>query len=202
MSADGETFRPCCPPRYESSGKREADFYPTPGWCVGALLQHAPPPERYEVVEPSAGEGHIVRAYHALTGRRVRLAVELREECREALVHSPTDVIWIEDWLRCADRATEPDTAIIGNPPFTLAIEFARACVESRAGYVALLLPLTFLASAERHRFHREHPVAQLVVLSKRPSFTGDSKTDCAEYSWFVWGDVPRGISWALPGEA
>jgi hypothetical protein len=34
MSDAGATFRPCCPPVYEASGKREADYYPTPAWCV------------------------------------------------------------------------------------------------------------------------------------------------------------------------
>lgn len=32
-----------------------------------------------------------------------------------------------------------------------------------------------------------EFPVDHLVVLSKRPSFTGDGKTDGTGYAWFIW---------------
>lgn len=193
------TFQLTCPPRYRANGKSAGDYYPTPAWCVEALLYHCPPRRGLTIVEPSAGEGHIVRACAAM-GRTVSLAVELREECREALQASPCGEVLIGDWLRLAHLVTG-EQAIVGNPPFTLALEFARACVESEAAYVALLLPLGFLASAERASFHRVHPVARLVVLSRRPSFTVDGKTDSTDYAWFVWGDVAKGIEWALPGE-
>lgn len=199
MGDEGSVFRLVCPPQYDARGGRPCDYYPTPSWCVEALLRRCPPPAGLSIVEPSAGEGAIVRACTAM-GRPVALAVELREECRPALMALPIGEVLIGDWLRLAHVVGDCH-AIVGNPPYTIAESFARACLTSRAPYVALLLPLGFLASAERAPFWAAHPVVRMIVLSRRPSFTGDGKTDSTDYAWMIWGDMERGIEWALLGE-
>ena len=82
-----------------------------------------------------------------------------------------------------------------GNPPFSAAEEHVRHAMRiSRVG-VGFLLRLAFLESAKRRAFWREHPPAEVHVLSERPSFTGGG-TDNAAYGWFVWR---RGFS-GTPG--
>lgn len=75
---------------------------------------------------------------------------------------------------------------IVGNPPFTGAEAHVRMALREASVGVAFLLRLAFLESAARIPFWREHPAADVHVLSRRPSFTG-SGTDSAAYGWFVW---------------
>ena len=85
-----------------------------------------------------------------------------------------------EDW-------PEPNL-IIGNPPYSLAIEFVKRSLDLtrvQRGTVALLLRLNWLEGQARAQFHQEHP-ADVYVLPRRPSFTG-SGTDATAYGWFVW---------------
>jgi hypothetical protein len=79
----------------------------------------------------------------------------------------------------------------IGNPPYSLAQEFAeRAIGCSRV--VAFLLRLNFLGSQKRAAWLRKH-TPSVYVLPRRPSFTDDNKTDACEYAWFLWGDDQSG---------
>lgn len=54
-------------------------------------------------------------------------------------------------------------------------------------GVLIFLLRTAFLESKSRYEFWQENPLNDLYVLSKRPSFTGDGKSDATSYSWFVW---------------
>lgn len=177
-------FRLTHPPKYRSNGQREADYYPTPAWCTRLLLTSYPPPWKHLVVEPSAGEGHIV-AELLREGYPVQ-AIELREECRAELLARGVEPR-IADWFDVCREPWIEHASIVGNPPFSLALEFARSCLASGADYVALLLRLGFLASQERRPFNLAHPPTMLLPLAKRPSFTGDGATDSQEYAWFVW---------------
>ena len=77
------------------------------------------------------------------------------------------------------------------NPPYRKAAEFIRQAIgeRSRGGKVAALLRLNFLGSS-RKRIDLVGPgscLRSVLVLSRRPSFTGDGRTDACEYAWFVW---------------
>jgi hypothetical protein len=65
----------------------------------------------------------------------------------------------------------------ITNPPYSLAFEFVQRMTQDARVAVALL-PLTFLGSAKRQKWLREHP-PNLYVLSDRPSFCNSFK--CAQ---------------------
>jgi hypothetical protein len=181
------------------SKRSEADFYPTPEWCVHALLNAWTPPKYGRWLEPCAGDGAIIKAVTSFYQDRYELlpaweAVELRGECsddldRHALILSsqcPANFLQL-------DPAPGRYSVIITNPPYNLALEFIKHSLKF-TDRVAMLLRLNFLASQSRREFHRRHP-ADVYVLSKRPSFTG-SKTDSCEYAWFVWGD--GGGKWRL----
>ena len=71
------------------------------------------------------------------------------------------------------------------------------AIKNARKG-VAFLLRLGFLASVQRAEFWKQNPPTRVIVLSKRPSFTGDGKTDRSEYAFFVWekGAERKPVEW------
>lgn len=88
-------------------------------------------------------------------------------------------------------RALPACDAIVTNPPYKLALECMQACVASEAPVVAMLLRTNILESRKRAAFWRKHAPSALYALSKRPSFTGNGKTDGTGYAWFVWDRRP-----------
>lgn len=164
-----------------------ADFYATPAWCVRRFLERCTLP-RGRWLEPTAGEGHLLRAVASVRPALDWTAVELRPECAP-LLDATGARVRVGNFLS-ADRewlglhgAEEFDVAI-GNPPFRYALE----CIEAArrvARITAMLLRLDFLESDERAEFLRAW-TPDVYVLPDRPSFTGEG-TDSTAYGWFVW---------------
>jgi hypothetical protein len=173
------------------------DFFRTPAACVDLILPFLP--TAGSVLEPCAGDGAIVAALRA-RGVDCVDAIEIDED-RAAKVRA------IGGDVLCSD-ALGPEAAgiwqaahglILTNPPFSLAMEFVELALASQRphrGTSAFLLRLSWLASSKRAAFHRENP-SDVYVLSRRPSFTGDGKSDSTDYAFFVWGPGPRG-RWAI----
>jgi hypothetical protein len=90
-------------------------------------------------------------------------------------------------------RDTDMHACILTNPPFSLAMEFVEHALN-QAPEAFMLLRLNFLASAKRKEFWKRHEPDALFVLSSRPSFTENGKTDATDYAWFYWGRVWKGI--------
>lgn len=74
----------------------------------------------------------------------------------------------------------------------------AEACVRRGLrsiygdGAVVMLLRLAFLEGQARGRgLWREHPPTRVRVLTRRPSFTGNGKTDATAYAVFEWAAEP-----------
>jgi len=177
------------------------DFYRTPAWCVEALLEHE---HLMPVVyDPACGDGAILEvlqsSFHTVHGLELDASTAL-------LASQALDTpIAVGDYL-------DPDVVhpfrsdVVMNPPYKLAAEFVRAALqrsEPRAK-VCALLRLGFLGSS-RKRIDLVGPgscLKSVYVLAKRPSFTGDSRTDASSYAWFVWqaGYVgPSTVSVVLP---
>ena len=55
-----------------------------------------------------------------------------------------------------------------------------------------MLLRTAFLESQKRYDFWQQHPVNKLYVLSKRPSFLQNGKSDATSYSWFIWDNSDK----------
>ena len=164
----------------------QEDFYVTPAWCVDRLLEVWHPTERGTWLEPAAGNGAIIRAAKALRPDVYWAAVEVREEERAALAATGATV-QIGDFLEAAPISDV--SAVIGNPPFAMAMEFVqRALAVYPNARVAFLLRLNFAGSEERGAFMRRFPPT-VYVLPNRPAFA-NGKTDSCEYAWFAW---PRG---------
>jgi hypothetical protein len=164
------------------------DYYPTPPWCTQLLLEHYPPPTKY-IVEPSAGDGAIVREIKRWKDVAV-CGIEIQERFEEPL-RKCCDFVHMGDFFHHAKHAGNPiNTSYIGNPPYSLALQFIKEAMRLGVRYIAMLLRMDFLGSKERARFHNEHPLTQLRVLGKRPAFKGTGATDVYNYAWFIWDKI------------
>lgn len=169
------------------------DRYYTPRAAAQELLREIGPlltETTYGVVvDPAAGRGALLDAvalelpnYTA----QERIGYEIDHEAAAYMRKHPHNVIE-GDYL---SLTSGPEVAFyISNPPFSLAQEFVTKMLDERGPYtiVACLLRLGFLASAKRAAWWQEYHPPALRILSKRPSFTGDGKTDATDYAWMVW---------------
>lgn len=166
----------------------ESDFYATPIECVNEILDALPELGKHLfILEPSAGNGNIIKALRARGVSAVDIeAVEIRESERENLLKL-ADTVRIDDFLTSDTEYLEYDL-IIGNPPYSLAQEFVDKCLGLLApgGKLVFLLRTAFLESKKRFKWWQDKLPSGLYTLHNRPSFTGKG-TDATSYSWFVW---------------
>lgn len=169
----------------------DGDFFETPAWVTRAIVPLLPASDT--VFDPCAGKGALLRALPHIDRQGLELNAEraafacsddggaLNVICADALVC---------DW-------NHPHLVVM-NPPFSKAQEFVEAALDrvERGGAVFALLRLGFVAGLRRVAFHRSNP-ADVYVLPRRPSFTGDGKTDGSEYAWFAFGPG-RGGRWSV----
>lgn len=169
------------------------DFYPTPESSTRNFLsKHILHTNRYDVLEPCAGNGSISKIVKELYPMIDLDQIEIREEERKNLQQYGN--VFIEDFLTFVP--TKSYDVIITNPPFSLAQEFLEKCFEiaDENTEIIMLLRLAFLESQKRHKFWQKYPVNQLYILSERPSFTGKG-TDATAYAWFVWNNKAKNIN-------
>ena len=166
--------------------RKESDFYATPINCVENILKNINL-NKYgnKLLEPSAGNGNIVNVLKKYYNKNIT-SCELRKEEINNLQNISDEVI-IDDFL-IHDFKDQKFDIIIGNPPYSLAIEFVKKCLNllEDKGVLIFLLRTAFLESKSRYEFWQQNPLSGLYTLSKRPSFTGHG-TDATSYSWFVW---------------
>lgn len=139
------------------------DTYETPEWAVKALLEIVPIEASWKYLEPCRASGRIYN--HLPIG-------SAWGEVREGIDYLTTDYPHVD--------------VVITNPPYSLAQEFVDKALKE-ADVVIMLLRLGFLESMKRYEWWKNNPLDHLVTLSKRPSFTGDGKTDGAGYAWYIW---------------
>lgn len=160
--------------------RRPDDYYATPSWCVDRLLEAVQLPSG-PWLEPSAGEGHIVRAVNQFRSDVEWTAVELSPDRARTL---PTSVV-----TRTGDfLALDVDDGFVvafSNPPFSIWQKVVDKCLTV-SRQVVMLLRLDVLGSAGRAPWWARHP-ADVFILPNRPSFTGDGKQDSNNYAWFMW---------------
>ena len=175
--------------------RREHDFYPTPRWCVERLLERVPIVwwGASTMLEPAAGNGALVNAVNDFTAGPTWDVYEIREECRKDLFECEgVNSIHTTDWLEADIPDDVEYSAIITNPPYSLAEQFVWRALQWPACRVLMLLRLNFLGSAKRHKLFGQY-MPNVYVLPNRPSFTADGRTDATEYAWFEWFPLLRG---------
>lgn len=171
------------------------DTYNTPSWCVRRLLEAVKLPSGLWL-EPSAGDGAIIRAVRSMRDDVTFDAVEIRGNMKPEL-EKVAQGVYIDDFLALPEP-NEGDggyAVVITNPPYSQALDFVKKAM-CYSDVVVMLLRLNFWGSGEkagRPEFMRDFP-ADTYVFPNRPSFVG-GKNDSTEYAWLVWSreSIERG---------
>lgn len=156
----------------------------TPQWLADACVARLRVDRDRDLgiwVEPSAGGGAFVRAMQQhLQCRRViaydldprAMGLALADECHEG------------DWVQMArGLGASRIAAVVGNPPFSLAIEHlvaARATCPDAV--IALILPLAILGVQQWQPVFREIPLSEVHPIAGRPW-----PALVRETAFFVW---------------
>lgn len=179
-------------------GGGDHDFFPTPSWCVDRLLDDCgaelfPPGTFLHALEPTVGDGAIVRACDAWLARdrgaNTRTVswtgVELR---RGGLDPRTTLDVHVEgqDFRSWEPNHSNRFDIAIANFPYNV----GESCVRRALGMadvVVALFHLGFLGSDERvDFFNGVGSDFALRILPERPSFDGEG-TDSIPSAWYVW---------------
>lgn len=170
------------------------DFYPTPEWCVKALLDN----EEFEseVWEPACGDGAISETIRKLRPNLSVFSTDLYDHGYGI----PNQDFLEHDGLMFKN--------IITNPPYNIANEFTLKALASSTKKVALLVRLAFLEGQERYRTVFEpYPPARVWVFSERitmyKKYAKDKKgSGTTAYCWVVWDTDhvgPTETKWLKP---
>lgn len=163
------------------------------------------------ILEPSAGRGAFLTAAREVWPSASQTAIEVDPVLAETLA-----VRFLHTHVLCADfleldlKAQSYDL-VIGNPPYSIDTGrrgkkgkpimrsvWEEHVVHARrlAPTVVMILRVNCLGGVERSEaFWPENPISALGVLTPRPSFQDNGKTDATEYAAFVWSDVWTGAS-------
>lgn len=203
--------------------REKNDHYGTPmSVCLKAMRVVPIVSPDVVVLDPGAGTGNWGAATRLLYPDACIDGVELRDSpdpgansVYELAQASVADLAWpgvtarplqgplYDSWQSNTDFLSTSTASLgstydlsVGNPPYKLAEEFVRHAMTlvSPDGHIAFLLRLSFLEGRARAAgLWKDYPLKRLHVLSKRPSFTGNSKTDAAAYALFVWQKSHKG---------
>ena len=168
-------------PRLKRNADNPLDYYPTPDYITKALIAR----ERFKgiILEPASGNGAIARVLRK-AGCNVR----------------GTDITNGVDFLKtrkCVEN-------IVTNPPYAegMAEKFCRHALAIAKRKVAMLLPLWFVVTVQRHDLFTEYPLKAVYIFSRTPTF-GEDRDHHAPFGalWAVWDKSYRGkphIEWIL----
>jgi hypothetical protein len=168
--------------------RRELDRYYTPDTLARQCLElHTWIEGR--VLEPHVGGGAFARAL--AEHKEAELTVGDIDPDAPGLALSNRS--YVGDFL----EVTGGYDWVIGNPPYRHAELHVRHALRL-ATRVGFLLRLAFLESQRRRPLWNEHPPSCIWVLSKRPSFTSNNRTDATAYAWFFWeqGEYDTRVRW------
>jgi methylase of polypeptide subunit release factors len=174
-----------------SKGRPASDFYRTPAFVTEALLVQ----EAFTgtVWEPACGDGAMSRVLEQKLPHCRIISTDLND-----YGYGQPGV----DFLKTRLKAD----AIVTNPPFRLATEFAEHALEC-APKVALFLKLAFLEGTRRYCLFRKFPPKFVHVFSRRVSLTRNGMKETPNggmmaFAWFVWEKDYQGrpqVDWISP---
>tara|TARA_R100000808_G_scaffold5300_1_gene16210 strand:+ start:562 stop:1098 length:537 start_codon:yes stop_codon:yes gene_type:complete len=149
------------------------DYYKTPYWCVSELYRCITLPE--PTLDPCAGDGGLMLAWPRMRGIELNPALVRRAPDHIDIIHGDgLEASWLGH-------------NVLMNPPYGKAEAWIeKGCREAYS--MVALLRLGYLSSKKRQAFWQANPPSAVVILSKRPSFTADGKSDSADYCWIYWG--------------
>lgn len=157
---------------------KKQEYYPTPEWCVEALLDN----EKFKdlILEPACGKGYISKKliehdYEVLSSDKYDYGYGLTFDFLSADYPTPSNI-----------------QSIITNPPFSLANDFVIKSLLTAKHKVALLMRLAFLEGSKRQKLiFRDFPPSRIHVFSERITFYPDgiqtAGSGTMAMAWFVW---------------
>lgn len=163
--------------------RQPQDFYPTPALLAYQMCKLAKP-GRELILDPGCGEGVFGHAAASIYPDAVLHGIDVEPRYDGGVY----DQYLVGDYL--AHETGWRYDLIVGNPPYRMAEQFIRKSVSLLAanGEIIFLLRLNFLGSQGRMRgLWQECPPSYVYALGKRPSFTGDNRTDATEYAVYHW---------------
>jgi SAM-dependent methyltransferase len=177
----------------EMRPRQEQDYYPTPDWLIHTTLIRTAiavqPSNTFYILDPGAGKGEWGKFIKLQYPMAYLIGVDPNHAPEQGSIEAASYDKWIsDDYLEIL-----PDYVfdlVIGNPPYILAEEFVRHSMTllKPGGSVVFLLRLAFLEGQARgESFWRKYPLHDLPICSKRPSFTGNGKTDATAYAVYHW---------------
>jgi hypothetical protein len=167
------------------------DFYATPAWATRAILPHLR--GGLLVLDPFAGKGAILDVAKVSGKWKHTEGVEI-DPGRADVCVSRGHAVRTHDALAAGFSWDVHGQTILTNPPFSRAMDCVeRALGEIGDGECAFLLPLGWISSAARAKFHRSHP-ADIFVLPRRPSF-------CAAIACKTVQGKRQGCGWRIVQE-
>lgn len=98
--------------------KKEFQYYPTPDSLADEMVALAKIEGQHRILEPSAGDGAIVRAIRRASKVAPIVAVEVQEKHRATLNKFPFVTVFTDDFLSHYALTIGVFQRIIANPPF------------------------------------------------------------------------------------
>lgn len=175
-------------------GRVENDYYATPFNATEALLnalnESGETLSSDTILEPSAGEGHIVKVLKDFYPYNEIVANDIayRSSRLGINVNGGVDFLNYEPHRKF-------DT-IITNPPFALAQEFIEKALELSNHYVIMFAKIQLLEGDKRRKMFDNSPLKYVYVFSKRvnPLRNGEATDENGKpwastmcFAWFVW---------------
>lgn len=162
------------------------DFYPTPVELVRATTQLLPENfvAKRGILDIGSGTGVWGDVYAPLFPKVPMIGVEIQPfPCPISYT-----TVYTQDFFTW--KAPQQFDLIIGNVWYSEAEAIFRKAFTllTPDGVMIQLLRLAFLEGQKRTAgFWKEFPPSEVHVLGKRPSFTGNGKTDATAYAVYVW---------------
>jgi hypothetical protein len=179
------TFHAVMAQRFEAIDS--LDDFPTPPWATRALCEKLSGAGHdlasISVWEPACGRGHMARPLAEYF--RTVYASDIHQYGHGAVYD------FLKEDFADPTGGREID-AIITNPPFRLAEQFARIAISRARVLVALLVRTGFLESTGRHtRLFGPHPPSTVLQFTERvPMVKGrcdPTASTATSYAWLVW---------------
>lgn len=199
--------------------RKENDVYPTPWKLVKATIDVLATIVEFEpktILDIGCGDGLYCKYAKEIWPNAHTTGYDVVDRRKRALTPnngtkwhevnkdvSGVDTFILEDYL--TTPAINKYDLIIGNIPYSIAEKLlTKAWAElNDGGIMQELLLLNFISSQGRspynNGFFAKTNLLKMVVCSKRPSFTGNGKTDAREYANFIWQkgyNGPATIDW------
>jgi hypothetical protein len=170
--------------RIATYATRGQDLHETPEVATLALAGAEARQMPKHLWEPACGKGAIVEVLRSC-GHVVAAT--------DKVVYPEYPRIIRADFLKFTKMPfTVTKRGIVTNPPYRLTDAFVRQALGF-SDYVAMLLPLTFLAGIERRKWLEFSPLARVHVFSARlpmmhrDGYEGKKARNQQTFAWFVW---------------